>query len=106
VSPPTPEKIPFRRVKVGKGSGFVNRAFFAKRSPFRPIWFYGKIPVYPESGEFRENGTITFFPGPKQPRIEISSSRKKIRANTCNWTAKVFLSAPGAQDLKKGLFWG
>jgi hypothetical protein len=27
-----------------------------------------KIPVYPKSGEFRNKGNITFFPGPYRPR--------------------------------------
>jgi hypothetical protein len=60
----TSEKIPFRGVKAGKRSEIVNRAPFAKRGHYRAISKRPEIPVYPKSGEFRENGTIRFFPGP------------------------------------------
>jgi hypothetical protein len=70
----TSEKISIRRVGVETGNDFVNRAPFAKRGHYRAILKRPKIPVYSKSGEFGENGTITFFPGLYKPQIEISSS--------------------------------
>jgi hypothetical protein len=42
---------------------------FAKRDRYMAISKRPKNPVHQKAGEFRENGTITFFPGPYRPRI-------------------------------------
>jgi hypothetical protein len=56
-------------MKGRMGGDFVNRALFAKRGHYMAILKSPKIPVYRKSGEFGENGTITFFQGPYRAPI-------------------------------------